>query len=119
MKEATHTQPMFLLGHSLGGLIATRYVELHLGEVSGLILSSPFFGLAMPIAVPILIVQGQDDRLAEVGCSHRFAGACRAPDLTLRVYGGLFHKSLNELGKERVWQDILDWLETRGGGRDV
>ena len=34
----------FLLGHSMGGLIATRYAQEKGDELAGLILSSPFFG---------------------------------------------------------------------------
>jgi alpha-beta hydrolase superfamily lysophospholipase len=35
------TRPLFLLGHSLGGLIATVYALRHQDELDGLILSSP------------------------------------------------------------------------------
>lgn len=35
--------PRFLFGHSMGGLVATRYVLEHPGEADGLILSSPYF----------------------------------------------------------------------------
>lgn len=38
-----------LLGHSQGGLIAARFVELHAERVSGLVLSSPFLGLAVKV----------------------------------------------------------------------
>ena len=181
--------PVFLLGHSLGGLIAARYLQLQPGAAAGLILSSPFFGLAMPvpawkrtlarmlsrlcpaaslpsgirpedlshdpevveayrgdplvhraatarwftevlaaqaaalreaekIQVPLLIIQGEEDRLAEVAATRRFVARSRAPDLTFRLYAGLYHETLNEVGKERVWQEVLDWLEAWGGGRD-
>jgi alpha-beta hydrolase superfamily lysophospholipase len=43
-------QPVYLLGHSLGGLIATAYVEDRpADDLSGLILSSPFLRLGMPV----------------------------------------------------------------------
>lgn len=48
--------PLFLLGHSMGGLICTRFVEERAPEVPGLILSSPFLQLAE--AVPPLRVAG-------------------------------------------------------------
>ncbi len=35
--------PLFMLGHSLGGLIAARYVEEHPGELKGVVLSSGAF----------------------------------------------------------------------------
>ena len=34
-------QPLVLLGHSMGGLVASRFVSLHLRPVDALVLSSP------------------------------------------------------------------------------
>ena len=43
-------RPLFLLGHSLGGLIAAAYAEDRPTEgLAGLILSSPFLRLGMPV----------------------------------------------------------------------
>ncbi len=41
-----------LLGHSQGGLIAARFAELFQERISRLVLSSPFFGLAMKVSAP-------------------------------------------------------------------
>jgi alpha-beta hydrolase superfamily lysophospholipase len=41
--------PLFLLGHSLGGLIATSCAEAHPDGLAGLILSSPFLRLRLPV----------------------------------------------------------------------
>jgi alpha-beta hydrolase superfamily lysophospholipase len=38
-------KPLFLLGHSMGGLIAVRYLLSHASGVTGAILSSPAFGI--------------------------------------------------------------------------
>lgn len=38
-----------LFGHSLGGLVTTRFVEMEAPEISALVLSSPGFGLSMPV----------------------------------------------------------------------
>ena len=40
----------FLLGHSMGGLIATRYAQQHAADIDALLLSSPALG--MVVAVP-------------------------------------------------------------------
>lgn len=37
-------QPLILLGHSMGGLVAARYVAAHPGTVDALVLSSPALG---------------------------------------------------------------------------
>lgn len=42
--------PLFLLGHSLGGLIATACAEARAGGLAGLILSSPFLRLRLPVS---------------------------------------------------------------------
>lgn len=36
--------PLYVVGHSMGGMIATRYVQLNSGEVRGLVLSAPLLG---------------------------------------------------------------------------
>ncbi len=40
-KRMAPGEPLVLLGHSLGGLVAARFVSLHLRPVEGLVLSSP------------------------------------------------------------------------------
>jgi lysophospholipase len=48
--------PLFLLGHSMGGLIAAAYAERRpVDDLAGLVLSAPFLRLAIP--VPALRVQ--------------------------------------------------------------
>jgi lysophospholipase len=50
VREEQPGQPVYLLGHSLGGLIASAYVEDRPdGLLAGLILSSPFLRLGMPV----------------------------------------------------------------------
>jgi len=40
-------RPLFLLGHSYGGLLALHYVAGYDNSIAGLVLSSPFFGFRM------------------------------------------------------------------------
>ncbi len=179
-----------LLGHSLGGLITARYAELSPDSLAGLILSSPFLGLALPvpawkrglarllsrlwpgfslpsgieprflshdprvvaayrddslvhhvatarwfqetlaaqaaalrdagsIRVPVLIIQGEEDHLARVSATREFATRCGSEDIILRLYPGLYHELLNELGREAIWAEVLGWLEAhREAGSD-
>jgi lysophospholipase len=49
-QELSADQPLFLLGHSMGGLVAVRFVQFSGGEgLNGLILSSPCLQLKMPV----------------------------------------------------------------------
>jgi alpha-beta hydrolase superfamily lysophospholipase len=43
-KAAHEGGPVAMIGHSMGGMIAVRYAELHPGEVSALVVSSPVIG---------------------------------------------------------------------------
>jgi lysophospholipase len=48
-----HARPLFLLGHSMGGLIVTRYIQERKPDVNGVILSSPCLGLVRTVS-PVL-----------------------------------------------------------------
>jgi lysophospholipase len=41
--------PVFLVGHSLGGLVALRFAQRHPARVEGVALVAPFLGLAFPV----------------------------------------------------------------------
>jgi len=41
--------PLFMLGHSMGGLIACAYALSRKPELSGIVLSSPFLGMKIPL----------------------------------------------------------------------
>ena len=41
--------PLFLLGQSMGGLIALRYMEEYSGHVRGAVIASPWLATAMPV----------------------------------------------------------------------
>jgi alpha-beta hydrolase superfamily lysophospholipase len=49
VKRAGFSSLPVMLGHSQGGLIAARFVQMLPDSVSGLVLSSPFIGLAMKV----------------------------------------------------------------------
>lgn len=43
-RDAVGDRPVAMIGHSMGGGIATRYAEVHPGELAALVLSGPVFG---------------------------------------------------------------------------
>lgn len=43
-RTAYRTLPLVLIGHSMGGMIAARYAQLHPDELAGLVLSGPVLG---------------------------------------------------------------------------
>jgi len=175
-----------LLGHSLGGMIATHYAAVHGNTIRALVLSSPLWGLRARIplwkhllayglsgiwpsltlrrprtlelvishdpavteryltdplmhfvasarfyvemrraeaelpqrlpqvSVPVLILQAGDERIASAEAAQRLFPLVGASDKRLIVYDGYYHEVLNEVGRDRVVQDLLDWLRVRG-----
>jgi lysophospholipase len=174
--------PPVLLGHSLGGLIATFYAIAHPDTIQSLVLSSPLWGLSVAIPwwkrivaravsplwpsltmerprasgdvlshdpqvtaqykrdplvhfrasvrlytellerferlpralpqlrAPTLVLQAGDDRIASTETVERLFPAVGAKRKRLVVYPAFYHEILNEVDKERVFQDLLAWL---------
>jgi alpha-beta hydrolase superfamily lysophospholipase len=174
--------PLFLLGHSAGGVIACLFALEHGPQLAGLIcedfafeVPAPDFALALlkglshvaphhrsialrnddfsrdpkvlqamnndpliereaqPLATmaaivradeklkrsfenirsPLLIIHGTEDRAAKLSGSEHFYERAGSADKTLKRYEGRFHDPLNDLGKEEVMDDILDWIGKR------
>lgn len=69
----------------------------------------------IPKNLPVLFVSGQDDPVGaqgkgveEVYASYQKAGI---QNLTKKLYQGDRHEILNELDRETVYRDLLDWIE--------
>ncbi|MBN2284549.1 MAG: lysophospholipase [Deltaproteobacteria bacterium] len=180
-------KPLFILGHSLGGTIATLYAITKKPSVTGILLSgaalkttddvpailitlSGIIGAILPklptvkldctavsrdpkvvkdydadplnyrggtpartgaefikatrliqekmelFALPVLIMHGTVDRLADVEGSRQLYARAASSDKTLKLYEGLYHEILNEPEQKEVLKDIEDWLEARVTG---
>lgn len=175
--------PVFVLGHSAGGVIACMYAIEHQQELAGLVCESfahevptPDFALAVLKGVshiaphlhvlkledegfsrdsafvqrmksdpliaregypahtvaemvradeylkregfaatrlPVLILHGTADRVTVPHGSQVFDQRGGSKDKTLRLYEGHFHDLLNDLGRERVLADVVEWIVTR------
>jgi len=174
-------KPIFLLGHSMGGLIASYYLLDHQASFRGGILSAPFVkvsdsisqatitigkilsvvtpraGLvtldvggisrdpevvtayvndplvfhgktpvrlgaellkamlrvraeAHRITLPLLILQGGEDRLIEPACGQLLYDKVGSKDKTIKLYEGLYHEVFNEPERARVLKDVETWL---------
>lgn len=175
-------KPVFIVGHSMGGLISTVYLLEHQDELKGAVLSAPAvkvsenispvtilmaklladiapkMGLASldssaiskdpsvvnayindplvyngktttrvggellkairrveqeaeTIHIPLLLLQGSEDRLVDPGGAKMLYEKTRAVDKTLKVYEGLYHEVFNEPEREQVLKDMETWLE--------
>ena len=183
VKEWQGDKPIFLLGHSMGGTIASYYLLDHPADFTGAILSAPavkvgdsvsqatiamgrvlskiipkmglialdvngisrdpevvqayvndplvFHGKtparlaaeflsamlriteeASKISLPLIIVQGADDRLVDPSGAQMLYDKASSEDKTLKIYEGLYHEVFNEPERDRVLKDVENWLES-------
>ncbi|HEX3916613.1 MAG TPA: alpha/beta hydrolase [Caulobacteraceae bacterium] len=65
------------------------------------------------ITLPLLVLHGAADKAAlPVGSQHLFDHA-GSSDKKFRLYRDRFHDMLNDLGKEDVRADIIEWIDKR------
>lgn len=184
VREQNPHAPRFLLGHSMGGVIAAQLVIEHPHKVNGLILSAPFLrnasqvspvltrlanfiskyfptvpvqaldataisrdsnevhkyqtdplvyngrvkarlgaellnagpyvlARAASITMPVLILHGTHDKLADISGSQDFYDDLSSADKTIKRYDGHYHELFNDNDRERVYSDVLEWLHQR------
>lgn len=175
-------KPVFLVGHSLGGLIAPLFVLKHNPDIPGMILSAPLAKIpehispllvtmskllssivpklgvddldaeriskdpevvraydedplvyrgkttarlgaellkgmqrvqaeASKISIPVLIMQGSDDRLVDPDDGQLLYDLVGSADKTLKMYPGLHHEIFNEPERDQVFADMQAWLK--------
>ncbi|BDR91609.1 alpha/beta hydrolase [Vulcanisaeta souniana] len=64
------------------------------------------------ISVPIMMMHGGEDKVVPPKATQDAFNRLRVSDKVIRIYNGMYHEILNELNKEIVYKDILDWLRT-------
>jgi acylglycerol lipase len=65
------------------------------------------------IEVPLLIVQGGEDRIAHPNGARELSERVSSRDATFELVAGGYHELLNDLGRDRVSERIADWLQAR------
>ena len=70
---------------------------------------------AVPSSLPLLFISGAEDPIGEKGAAVKRAvqlfKSTGHSDVTLVLYEAMRHETLNELGKEQVYNDIEKWLK--------
>jgi lysophospholipase len=79
MRDNHKRKPLFLLGHSMGGLIAARYAEKYTQDFSGVVLNAPMIEMRVPPPMTV------DEALA-VSQYYVSLGAGRAPVPMFKPY---------------------------------
>ena len=62
------------------------------------------------IDLPILIMHGDSDKLADVSGSEMLYATVSSTDKTLKIYKSLYHEILNEPEQDQVKADMVNWL---------
>jgi acylglycerol lipase len=62
------------------------------------------------ITLPLLILQGSDDRLVNQAGARILYEKAGSKDKTLKIYDGFYHEVHNEPGNAKVFADIEAWL---------
>ena len=65
---------------------------------------------ARRFAVPTLLMHGDADRIADCAGSAEFAADAPRAQVTHIVYPGAYHEIFNDLDRDRVKQDMVEWL---------
>jgi alpha-beta hydrolase superfamily lysophospholipase len=63
------------------------------------------------ITLPLLILHGTADKAAKPSGSQHFYEKAGAADKTLKLYDGSFHDPLNDTDREKVFADIVTWID--------
>lgn len=181
-KAENQNLPIYVLGHSAGGVVSSVYALDHQDEINGLICESFAYELPVPdlvlsflkglshitphthvfslnnkdfsrdssvvesmnndplikgesqpaqtaaamiraderlkkgfptITLPLLILHGTEDKATKPSGSQHFYEQAGSHDKTLKLYEGHFHDLLNDIDKEVVMMDILNWIDAR------
>lgn len=71
---------------------------------------------AVPKDLPLYFISGEDDPVGEKGVAVKRAVELFLDtghtDVTLKLYPHMRHEILNEIGKEQVYQDIVEWIQS-------
>lgn len=63
------------------------------------------------LRLPVLFLQGEQDRIVDPETTLRVFQSIDLEDKTLKTYPGSLHEIFNDLDKERVFEDLLYWIQ--------
>jgi alpha-beta hydrolase superfamily lysophospholipase len=61
--------------------------------------------------LPLYLMHGTGDRITPHGGSQWLADHAPSPDVTLRLYDGLYHELMKEPERDAILADLADWVE--------
>lgn len=68
---------------------------------------------AKNLRLPLLVMHGGDDKLVSPKASEHFVERAGSSDKQFKLYEGYYHELHHEVGKDKVYRDIENWLSAR------
>ncbi len=65
------------------------------------------------LTLPLMVIQGAADTLIDPAGAQMLYEKASSADKTLKLYDGLYHEVFNEPERERVFEDMENWLAAR------
>jgi len=65
------------------------------------------------ITLPILVFHGSEDAICDPAGSREFEANAGSADSTLAIHVGSAHETLNDLDRDRVIRELIDWVLVR------
>ena len=62
---------------------------------------------------PLLLIHGTDDPLTSRAATESFFQKLATPDKTLKIFPGMRHETHNETGRETVFAEMMEWMDSR------
>ncbi|MBW3660030.1 MAG: lysophospholipase [Gemmatimonadetes bacterium] len=67
----------------------------------------------LQLDVPLLVLTADDDRVVDPEAARAWARRVEADDVTIERVPGAYHELLNDLGREALYDRILEWCDDR------
>ena len=110
--KAVSRDPAVVAAYDADPLVHHGLVPAGIARV--LVLNEESVARRLPdLALPLLVLHGSADTLADPAGTELVADRAGSDDLTKKVYDGLFHEVFNEPENDRVLGDLVDWLRPR------
>jgi len=98
-QKATERDPLYLKVVTPRWFNESNRVQAEVVEKAGAAVTWPTFLLA-----------GAEDPVASTPAARAFFETVAAQDKTIKIYPGMLHECMNEVGKEEVWRDVAGWI---------
>ncbi|MEI6253255.1 MAG: lysophospholipase [Mycobacteriaceae bacterium] len=110
--DAVSRDPEVVAAYKADPLVYRGKVPAGIGKAL-LVVGEKMHLLAPGITAPLLVVHGEDDRLVSADGSRRLVEHVGSRDVELKVYPELFHEVFNEPERDRVLDDVTEWISAR------